>query len=154
MPIATPGSGSSAAPNGGVAAARNRGWAAIEGRSEFLVFLDSDDVWETDTLQVLIDALDARPDLVSAYGLARCTDLDGQLVADDDLEENMRRRVAFVGERLVSVDPEQPTTFAGLVHQNWTFTPGIHLMRRPSPTRSVRSIHGPIPPTTGTSRSV
>jgi glycosyltransferase involved in cell wall biosynthesis len=54
-------------PNQGPAQARNRGFAATDGHSEFVIFLDHDDVWEPDTLERLVDALDARPGYVSAW---------------------------------------------------------------------------------------
>jgi GT2 family glycosyltransferase len=130
-------------PNGGVAAARNRGWAATDSRSEFVIFLDSDDVWEPDTLETLIGALEADPAFVSAYGLARSMDPDGRDVPGDDLEQKMRRRLAFDGKRLLPVNLDQPTTFAALVQQNWPFTPGLNLVRR-----SVAEQVGPFDPKT------
>jgi glycosyltransferase involved in cell wall biosynthesis len=119
-----------AGPNEGVASARNRGLAATDRRSQYVIFLDSDDIWEPDTLEVLIEALEDRPELVSAYGLADCIDPDGRPVAGDDLEQQMRRRVAFRDGALTAVGDAEPTSFEGLVHHNWVVTAGIHLIRR------------------------
>lgn len=117
--------------NGGVASARNRGLALTDRRARYVIFLDSDDVWEPDTLEVLMGVLDDHPELVSAYGLADCIDADGRPVPGDDLDQQMRRRVAFrPGGSLTDVPDREPTTFAGLVHHNWVVTPGIHLIRR------------------------
>lgn len=46
--------------NGGVAAARNHGIDASQ--AELIAFLDADDLWEPDKLQLQIDALYAHPD--------------------------------------------------------------------------------------------
>lgn len=118
------------APNGGVAAARNRGLAVIDGRSEFVVLLDSDDRWLPDSLEAMIGALEDRPDLVSVYGLARCIDSDDQPVPDDDLEDRMRERFEYRGRHLAAVAPHEPTTFAAMMFHNYPITPGLHLVRR------------------------
>jgi glycosyltransferase involved in cell wall biosynthesis len=117
-------------PNGGVASARSRGVAATDPRSEFVIFLDSDDLWLPDTLEVLVAALRDRPDHVSAYGLASCIDADGNELPGDDLATRMRTRTEFRGGQLVEIGVDEPTTFAGLVHHNWVVTPGLHLIRR------------------------
>lgn len=117
-------------PNGGVAAARNRGFAATDRHTEFVIFLDSDDLWLSDTLQALVGVLDGTSDLVSAYGLARCIDGDGRPIAGDDLEDRMGERTELRGRRFVELFPDQPLTFAALAHHNWVVTPGTHLIRR------------------------
>jgi glycosyltransferase involved in cell wall biosynthesis len=118
------------ATNGGVAAARNRGFAHTDPRSEFVTFLDHDDRWFPDTLESLIAVLEARPDLVSVYGLARCIDGEDRLVPGDDMEERMRERFEYRGRSLVAISPDEPTTFAGLMYHNYPTTPGLHLVRR------------------------
>jgi len=52
--------------NGGVASARNRGLK--EARGEYVAFLDSDDLWPKNYLQVMLSKLENAPD----YGLAYC----------------------------------------------------------------------------------
>jgi len=118
-------------PNGGVAAARNRGFALTDPRSEFVIFLDNDDQWEPDALASLVAVLDEHPAYVSAHGLARCIDGDGNPPPGDDLEERMRERVALRDGHPVRLGPQDPTTFAALALQNWVVTPGTHLIRRP-----------------------
>jgi glycosyltransferase involved in cell wall biosynthesis len=117
-------------PNGGVAAARNRGFAASNPTTDFVIFLDSDDLWEPDALETLVRVLDADPELSSAHSIARCIDGDGRPLAGDDLAEQARRRTGFHGGRLVDVELTAPTTFAELVVHNWILTPGTHLIRR------------------------
>ena len=116
--------------NCGVATARNRGLAATDARSEFVIFLDHDDIWESDTLETLVGVLDTRPEYVSAYGLARCIDGDGRMVSGDDLESWMRCRRGYRSRRLVAIAAEEPTTFADMVVESWLLTPGTHLVRR------------------------
>jgi glycosyltransferase involved in cell wall biosynthesis len=116
--------------NGGVAAARNRGFEATDPRSEFVIFLDNDDVWEPDALETLVGVLEGHPEYVSSHSLARCIGDDGLPVPGDDLDERMRKRKAVVGRRVVEVPLLQPTTFAAMALENWIVTPGTLLMRR------------------------
>jgi glycosyltransferase involved in cell wall biosynthesis len=117
-------------PNGGVASARNRGWAATDSRSEFVIFFDSDDVWEPDALATLVGVLDDHPEYVSAHSLARSIDGEGQPLAGDDLAERSRLRRGYRGRHLTTLEPDQPTTFADLAIHNWILTPGTQLIRR------------------------
>lgn len=117
-------------PNGGVAAARNRGYAMTDPTTEFVIFLDSDDLWVPDALETLIAALDAHPDYVGAHCLAKCIDNDGQPLPGDNLEQLSRDRRGFKGRKLVAVAPHEPTTFGDLVYHTWIVTPGVHLIRR------------------------
>jgi len=52
-------------PNGGDASARNR--AISEASSEFIAFLDSDDVWLSNKVEAQIDLFDRRPGLGMVY---------------------------------------------------------------------------------------
>ena len=79
--------------NGGVASARNRGFAATTPTSEFVIFLDHDDLWEPEMLGTLVEILDAEPRYVSAHTTARGLDEAGQRLPDDDLADPHRRPV-------------------------------------------------------------
>ncbi len=116
--------------NAGVAAARNRGFALTDPRSAFVIFLDHDDVWEPEALELLVGLLDSHPEYGSAHSLARCIDVDGRLVVGDDLELWMRKREVLRNGRIVTLAPHEPTTFAALAFQNWVVTPGTQLIRR------------------------
>ena len=50
-------------PNGGPGAARNTGLDHVDTATDFVAFLDSDDIWQTDHLQNAIDALGQDCDL-------------------------------------------------------------------------------------------
>ena len=119
------------AENRGVAVARNRGFAETNPRSEFVIFLDNDDVWLPDMLDSLVAVLDAHPEYAGAHTLVRCIDEFGDLVPSDDLEQRLRDRKGFHDGRLTSVEPSAPTTFADLVFENWVVSPGALLVRRP-----------------------
>ncbi len=116
--------------NVGVAAARNAGYAETNRDSEFVIFLDHDDVWLADALESLAAMLDANPAYVSAHSVARCIDGTGKQPPLDDLEDRMRERLGFRGRDVVALAPHEPTTFADLAYANWIVTPGLHLIRR------------------------
>lgn len=103
--------------HGGPSAARNSGMAAADPSSEYVVFLDADDVWEGDALATLRAALETDPAAVAAHGLARFIDEGGQ---------------AFPGqEGPICRDPvRERTTFALLTGMNCIPTPGLVLIRR------------------------
>ena len=76
-----------AGANGGVAAARNRGFERTSPGTEFVAFLDSDDIWDPDALATFVGVLDAHPEYVGVHGLAGCIDDAGQPIPGDDLAE-------------------------------------------------------------------
>ncbi|MDJ0676976.1 MAG: glycosyltransferase family 2 protein [Calothrix sp. MO_167.B42] len=53
--------------NGGMANARNSGFRASSPESKYLLFLDADDVLETQMLEVMVEYLDAHPHVGVAY---------------------------------------------------------------------------------------
>jgi glycosyltransferase involved in cell wall biosynthesis len=116
--------------NGGVATARNRGFALTAPTAQYVAFLDSDDLWEPDALQALVEMLDAHPEYVGAHGLARCVDHEGRFVVGDDLEGQLRSRRGFRDGQLIQLDRDEPTTFSAFVYFNWVVTPGTQLIRR------------------------
>jgi glycosyltransferase involved in cell wall biosynthesis len=116
--------------NRGTASARNRGFAATSRVSEFIIFLDHDDTWEPDALQLLIEALEAHPECSAAHGLARAIDPQGQQYPGDDLAQRMANRREVRDGRIVDVPPGAPTTFEALLLENFPVTPGTMLVRR------------------------
>lgn len=99
---------------GGVSAARNRGAALLSSKCTRLVFLDADDVWEPNALEVLSAALDAVPDAVAANGVARCTDAAGTLTGEGAIERVQRSRLGITEHGPMPRSAEQPTDFAVL----------------------------------------
>jgi glycosyltransferase involved in cell wall biosynthesis len=116
--------------HGGPAVARNEGLRHSDPRSEFVIFLDSDDRWEADALETLLQALKDNPGCIAAHGLARSTDLQGVQYEADDLADLMRRRRAMTANGLTDVPVSEPTTFSTMLVHNWIVTPGTCLIRR------------------------
>lgn len=53
--------------NAGVSAARNRGFAASDPNSDYVLFLDADDVLEPQMLETMVRYLDSHPDVAMAF---------------------------------------------------------------------------------------
>lgn len=101
--------------HGGVDAARNTGFAAANVASEFLVYMDADDIWEPNALRALMATLESHPDAVAAYGLAYYMDADGQPYGGS--------KTAFNTVSYREVDFDQ-------VSQTFQLPPGTYLLRR------------------------
>ena len=133
--------------NRGIAQARNLGCHELDPTTEYMIFLDHDDIWEAEALHTLLTELDAHPNAVGAHGLARYIDKEGVpispeailqahrtksslSVAPPDLEEWQRNRSGYIGGNLVPLRLDRPTDFAHLVHECRMVTPGTVLIRR------------------------
>ena len=115
--------------NAGVSAARNAGYAHASRSVEYVIFQDSDDVWEPDALEVLTTALDAHPDAAGAHGLAERIGPGGEPLPDRHADF-MRGRFGYAG-RLVPLGLDQPTTLDSLLTIFNMYPPGVVLVRRP-----------------------
>jgi len=116
--------------HGGPAVARNEGLRHSDPRSEFVIFLDSDDRWAVEALETLLQALKDNPGCIAAHGLARSTNLQGVQYEADDLADSMRHRRAVTANGFADVPVSEPTTFATMLVRNWIVTPGTCLIRR------------------------
>ena len=104
--------------NAGPSAARNRGIREAHASSEYISFLDSDDLWTPQTLELLIDAIEAAPDAVGAHGVGAYVDADGQPILAGEGEALSRARREVDGGKLVPRPVDHPTTFAMLVYSD------------------------------------
>ncbi len=116
--------------NVGISAARNRGWQAVSPEADYLIFLDSDDVWKPQALEKLRDAIEATPGAVGAHGLAHFIGEDGQPIRPGELESWGRDRERVEGNTLISLTRAQPTTFSALIVKGFISTTGVLLLRR------------------------
>jgi alpha-1,3-rhamnosyltransferase len=116
--------------HGGVAVARNAGYAATDGQAPYVIFLDSDDVWEPDALKTMVECLESHPEWVGVHCTARCIDARGEFVPGDTLTEHLRHRKGFRDGRLLELPADQPTHFGAFVYDTWVATPGTLLIRR------------------------
>ena len=116
--------------NAGVAAARNRGFAMSADFAEYVLFLDADDVLESDALERLLSLYAANPTAFAAFGLARFIDDEGKPMRLGEAESMGRRRQSISQGRLINYPLTEPVSFSMLVHQNMIVTPGMVLIRR------------------------
>jgi GT2 family glycosyltransferase len=116
--------------HGGVAANRNQGFAATNPASEFVIFLDHDDLWEPDALETLSGVLCNHPEYISAHSICRCIDSHGRPVLGDNIQIVLSARNGYKGGAVRPLRADEPTTFAELAVFNWICTPGLHLIRR------------------------
>jgi glycosyltransferase involved in cell wall biosynthesis len=98
--------------NGGIAAARNTGVAASQ--SEYLAFLDCDDIWAPAMVERAVAALDDNRDCVLAYTNCAVIDSDGH-----DL------RSALVGAGV-----DHAPTLDEMLSRLWPIMPSAVIMRR------------------------
>jgi glycosyltransferase involved in cell wall biosynthesis len=113
----------------GAAAARNRGLRAITATSEYVAFLDHDDIWMPRTLELLIRALKALPSASASHGTAAKIDEQGQR-CHGDIESVPARRMGILDGRLQTWPLERPTEFANLAVEDCVVSMGSGLMRR------------------------
>lgn len=117
--------------NAGVAAARNAGLSAAGADSRYVVFLDSDDLWEPDCLELLFDAAEASPSCVGAVGRIKQIDCNGKSITTPMRAASMEAvREELIDGRLVELGPEKPTTFASLAVSGSIWTTGSILVRK------------------------
>lgn len=117
-------------PNGGVSTARNFGFDRVSASSKYVGFIDADDLYEPDALEVLAGELEANPGLVAAHGLARFVDEDDNSILLGQAEAWGRNRRGISGLRSVPLSSDEPTTLAVLAHWNTIHTPGQIVIRR------------------------
>jgi glycosyltransferase involved in cell wall biosynthesis len=116
--------------HGGPVVSRMRGFRRSDPGSEFVIFMDHDDTWEADALAVLVGSLDAAPECVAAYGLARGAYIDGRPFENDNLAESMRRRRVLRGGQPVELPPGARTSFEAMLITHPMVTFGTMLIRR------------------------
>lgn len=105
--------------NGSAAGSRNAGITVSNPDYPYIAFLDADDLWEPDALEVLIGALSQHPEAVGAHGIARYIDEKGNPIRTGELEEKLRTRHLVNGRHLISAPAGTCTTFEMLASFGW-----------------------------------
>lgn len=116
--------------HGGSSHARNEGFRRISSSSEYVTFMDADDVWLPHALATLLARLEADGALVGAHGLAEFIDEEGEPILPGVYAEQGRSRLGLERGRLVPWPLERATSFDVLVNGNVLFPPGLLLARR------------------------
>lgn len=117
-----------AQPNGGVAAARNRGCQETNPAAEYIIFLDNDDTWEPDALQILLQALQQHTRATAAVGSCRAMNAEGAFLKTDappDLQMVETRE-----GKIEPCTPDDLISFEVMVCRNPIVSPGMALIRR------------------------
>ena len=116
--------------NSGVSAARNYGFHLSCASTEFVIFLDADDVWEPGALALLLAVLNAHPEAPAAYGLARYVGKAGEPIEPGVCEGHQQFRLGLEHGRVIVWPPDRPTTFAVEAVMERVMTCGTVLIRR------------------------
>jgi len=124
--------------NNGESAARNHGYLLTDPGSEFVTFMDSDDVWLPNALATLLSRLGADSAAIGAHGLAEEIDEAGRLGSAWSHSDFGRSRQGLEGRRLIPWPLDRPTNFDVLINGNVLFPPGLVLARRSAYERAGR----------------
>jgi glycosyltransferase involved in cell wall biosynthesis len=115
--------------NRGLSVARNQGIRNAD-PSDYVAFIDADDVWEPHWLETLIPELEASPNALGAHGLARFIDQNGYGVRPGQMEAFERNRKAIVDGKAVDWPVGAPTTFAVEAYRNYIPVCGNLVLRK------------------------
>jgi glycosyltransferase involved in cell wall biosynthesis len=116
--------------NGGASHARNEGFRRISAGSEYVTFMDSDDVWLPHALETLLRAATRNGHAIGSHGLGEFIDASGAPLSPGVWADAGRNRLGVEGHRLIRWPLDRPTSFAVLINGNVLFPPGLLLARR------------------------
>lgn len=116
--------------HGGSSHARNQGFRRLCASSQYVSFMDSDDLWLPHALETLLARLEGRDEFIGGHGLAEFIDAAGRPLAPGSYAQAGRNRLGLEGRRLVRWPLERPTGFEVLINGNVLFPPGLLLARR------------------------
>jgi glycosyltransferase involved in cell wall biosynthesis len=116
--------------NGGPASARNHGLRLTDPRSRYITFMDSDDTWLPQALDLLKAEIEPYPDAVGVHALGHCIDEFGSDHEDSAYAGNGNGRfICSAFGAHIPLDPSAPTSFQSLWFSN-PYPPGLVLTRR------------------------
>lgn len=122
----------------GIAGTRNVGLATASHRSEFVLFVDHDDVIAPDLVARLVALLTSRPDATAAYAIADFIDGRGDALHPGAFAEFMRSRKVATPNGMLAQEPTDDVTLPEIFLGNHVYPPSGVLMRM----ASVRAIGG------------
>jgi glycosyltransferase involved in cell wall biosynthesis len=118
--------------NGGVSRARNIGYGRCHRDSEYVLFLDADDILEPDAIERMVEHLGREPKAAVCFSPPRLIDGGGQLIGDDP--DDARWVPYGPGRRCLHEDElETPLTS---IWARFRIMPSTALMRRSSYDRT------------------
>ena len=115
--------------NQGVSIARNSGMSAGVA-SEYIAFLDADDIWLPNMLKQLIAKMEESTDNVAAHGLGKFIDSEGQDIRLGECEQMCRKRPTVENGRVRASRADEPTTLEALIVSGCVVCPASVLMKR------------------------
>lgn len=113
----------------GIARTRNIGLDNVSPASDFVVFLDQDDVLATDMVESLLSVLSVRENAVGAYAVADYIDSNGAPFGDGYFAREMRTRQCARGFGLYPLAATADVTLAELFLRNHVYPPSSVLLR-------------------------
>jgi len=114
--------------NAGVSAARNMAITAACPQTKYVAFLDADDLWDFDALELMVGMLETDPEAVGTHGLAREIDSAGNPIEGSQREAWGRNRRYIEGRKLLKKELNEPTTFSSVVYDP-CFLPSASMVR-------------------------
>ena len=117
-------------PNGGCALARNRGFANARSQSRYLMFLDADDLLETNALDVMISYMDANPNVGLAYCDFCIVDSNDGLIEADPFQAGWAPRYAATRYGVRQVPQNEPETPLESIFAITAIIPSVCIFRR------------------------
>ncbi len=115
---------------GGASLARNRGFLESYPCTRYVVFMDADDVWMPEALEILERRLNQSGGAVGAHALAELVDERGRMIEPGVFAAFGRRRLGFRDGRIMEWPLGEPTCFETLAWTGPLYPPGLLLVRR------------------------
>jgi glycosyltransferase involved in cell wall biosynthesis len=115
--------------NVGLPRARNRGFEELHPATEFVSFMDADDMWRPAALEVLVEAAESTMGAVGAHALGDFVDENGVSMLPGAFVELGRGRKGCRGGWPRKWSVECPTTFENVIVQSILFPPGLAILK-------------------------
>lgn len=117
-------------PNGGVSKARNIGFKNLKNASDYVYFLDADDVVDPKFFQVIIQYLDSHPEVGMVHTGHYLIGDDGELLPTQYEHVMGLPRLGIVNGRVCNIPASNPKTTIEAILGNAGIVPSISIFRR------------------------